>query len=183
MCEISRRLTFEKFCVIFRAARAAAAASAANIEAARARVTAAELVVGQTLMPAPFDGVVTNRTIAEGQLISPGQVTMSVVPERNAYVIANFKETQVEKMQPGQKVRIKVDAYPHLKVTGTVESLAPATGATFSLIPQDTATGNFTKIVQRIPVRIALDDAALDTGLMRSGLAVVATVIAKDVSE
>lgn len=162
------------------AAEAAAAASKANIEAARARVTAAELVVGQTLLPAPFDGIVTNRTISEGQLISPGQVTMSVVPENDAYVIANFKETQVENMLPGQKVRIKVDAYPHLKVTGTVESLAPATGATFSLIPQDTATGNFTKIVQRVPVRIAIDQSALDTGLMRSGLAVVATVITKD---
>ncbi len=104
---------------------------------------------------------------------------MSVVPKNNAYVIANFKETQVEKMVPGQAVNIKVDAYPHLDVTGTVESLAPATGATFSLIPQDTATGNFTKIVQRVPVRIAIDQQALDTGLMRSGLAVVATVIAK----
>ena len=165
------------------AAKAAAAASTASIAAARARLTGAELVVGQTLLPAPFDGIVTNRTIAEGQLISPGQVTMSVVPERGAYVIANFKETQVENMAPGQQVRIKVDAYPNLKVTGTVDSLAPATGATFSLMPQDTATGNFTKIVQRVPVRISLDDAALDTGLMRSGLAVVATVIAKDPGE
>ncbi len=161
------------------AAQAAAAASKANIEAARARVTGAQLVVDQTLLPAPFDGIVTNRTVSAGQLISPGQVTMSVVPENNAYVIANFKETQVEKMVPGQAVNIKVDAYPHLDVTGTVESLAPATGATFSLIPQDTATGNFTKIVQRVPVRIAIDQQALDTGLMRSGLAVVATVIAK----
>lgn len=162
------------------AAQAAAAASTANIEAARARLTGAELVVGQTILPAPFDGIVTNRTIAPGQLISPGQVTMSVVPERGSYVIANFKETQVENMLPGQKVRIEVDAYPSLDVTGTVESIAPATGATFSLIPQDTATGNFTKIVQRVPVRIALDEEALDTGLMRPGLAVVATVITKD---
>lgn len=161
------------------AAQAAAAASTANIQAARARLTGAELVVGQSILPAPFDGIVTNRTIAPGQLISPGQVTMSVVPERGSYVVANFKETQVENMAPGQRVRIEVDAYPDLHVTGTVDSIAPATGATFSLIPQDTATGNFTKIVQRVPVRIALDEEALDTGLMRPGLAVVATVITK----
>ena len=82
---------------------------------------------------------------------------MAIVTSTEAYVVANFKETQVAGMKPGQCVDIHIDAYPNMKVKGKVESLAPATGATFSLVPQDTATGNFTKIVQRVPVRIALD--------------------------
>jgi len=117
--------------------------------------------------------------VAEGQLLSPNQVALAIVPANDAYVIANFKETQVAQMKPGQCVNIHVDAYPSLKVTGKVASLAPATGATFSLVPQDTATGNFTKIVQRVPVRIAIDSQALQTGLLRSGLQVVATVSTK----
>ena len=112
-------------------------------------------------------------------MLSPGQQALSIVPVDQAYVIANFKETQVEKMRPGQKVALHVDAYPDLRVEGIVDSLAPASGAQFSLIPQDTATGNFTKIVQRVPVRVAISKAALDTGLMRPGLSVEAVVTVK----
>ena len=104
---------------------------------------------------------------------------VSVVPVSEAYVVANFKETQVERMLPGQKVRLHVDAYPDLKVEGTVDSISPATGGQFSLIPMDTATGNFTKIVQRVPVRVRISNEALSTGLMRPGLSVEATVIAR----
>jgi membrane fusion protein (multidrug efflux system) len=157
-------------------ARQELTAAQAAVAAARARLEAASLDLGRTQIRAPIDGVVANRVVAQGQLLSPGQTAMSIVPADNAYVVANFKETQVERMLPGQRVRLKVDAYPGLKVEGCVESLSPATGGTFSLIPQDTATGNFTKIVQRVPVRIALSREALDTGLMRSGLAVLATV-------
>lgn len=159
---------------------AAAQSAAAKVEAARARLAAAELDLERTQVRAPVDGVVANRTVAQGQLLAPGQPALSIVPVGQAYVIANFKETQVEKMKPGQKVRLHVDAYPDLKVTGRVESLSPATGGTFSLIPQDTATGNFTKIVQRVPVRIAIDPEAQASGLMRSGLAVVATVSTRE---
>ncbi len=157
-------------------ARQELAAVQASVAAARARLEAASLDLGRTQIRAPVDGVVANRVVAQGQLLSPGQTAMSIVPADDAYVVANFKETQVERMVPGQRVRLKVDAYPGMKVEGCVQSLSPATGATFSLIPQDTATGNFTKIVQRVPVRVAISQEALDTGLMRSGLAVVATV-------
>jgi membrane fusion protein, multidrug efflux system len=160
-------------------AEAAAQSAVAKIAAAKARLESAELDLGRTEIRAPIDGVVANKVVAEGQLLSPNQVALAIVPAKDAYVIANFKETQVAKMKPGQCVAIHVDAYPGLKVKGHVVSLAPATGATFSLVPQDTATGNFTKIVQRVPVRIAIDGESLATGLLRSGLAVVATVSTK----
>ena len=162
-------------------AKAVVAGAEAQVEAAQARVDAAKLDATRTELRAPFDGVVANRVVAEGQLLSPGQQTMSIVPVSEAYVIANFKETQVERMREGQEVDLHVDAYPDLKVTGTLDSVAPATGGQFSLIPMDTATGNFTKIVQRVPVRIKISDEALASGLMRPGLSVEATVIAKGV--
>ncbi|MBI1360347.1 MAG: HlyD family efflux transporter periplasmic adaptor subunit [Alphaproteobacteria bacterium] len=166
------------------ATTASATSADARVEAARAKLEAAELDLGRTQIRAPISGIVGNRVVATGQLLSPGQVAMSIVPASEAYVIANYKETQVQHMKRGQRVTLTVDAYPGLKVKGHVESIAPATGSTFSLIPQDTATGNFTKIVQRVPVRIAIDDKkALDEGLMRSGLAVVATVSTKPVKE
>jgi membrane fusion protein (multidrug efflux system) len=158
---------------------AAAASADAKVEAAKAKLEAAELDLGRTEIRAPVDGVVANKNVIEGQLLSPNQATLAIVTSSEAYVVANFKETQVAQMKPGQCADIHVDAYPSLKVKGKVESLAPATGATFSLVPQDTATGNFTKIVQRVPVRIALDKEALSSGLLRSGLAVVATVSTK----
>jgi membrane fusion protein, multidrug efflux system len=159
--------------------QAAAQSAEAKVLAAKARLEAAELDLGRTEIRAPVDGAIANKNVIEGQLLSPNQVAMAIVTGTEAYVVANFKETQVAKMAPGQCVHIHVDAYPNLKVTGKVQSLAPATGATFSLVPQDTATGNFTKIVQRVPVRISLDQAALDSGLMRAGIMVVATVSTK----
>ncbi|MCB2059528.1 MAG: HlyD family secretion protein, partial [Novosphingobium sp.] len=124
----------------------------------------------RTELRAPFDGVVANKVVAEGQLLNPGQQTMSIVPVSEAYVVANFKETQVERMLPGQKVRLHVDAYPDLKVEGTVDSISPATGGQFSLIPMDTATGNFTKIVQRVPVRIRIDAGPAARKVLAPGL-------------
>jgi membrane fusion protein (multidrug efflux system) len=157
------------------------AAAQAGVAEAEARLAAARLDSGRAEIRAPIAGVIANKTISEGQLLNPGQQTMAIVPLDKAYVVANFKETQVERMRPGQRVELSVDAYPGLKVEGTVDSIAPASGAQFSLIPQDTATGNFTKIVQRIPVRIALSPDALATGLMRPGLSVEATVTVKPV--
>lgn len=159
---------------------AASQSALAKVDAAKAKLESAELDLGRTEIRAPIDGVVANRVVAEGQLLSPNQVAMAIVPEKDAYIIANFKETQIAKMKPGQRVDIHVDAYPSLKVKGAVDSLAPNTGATFSLLPQDTATGNFTKIVQRVPVRIKIDDESLASGLLRSGLAVVVTVSTKE---
>lgn len=164
------------------AAQAAVASADARVAAAEARVTSAELDTGRAEIRAPIAGIVANKTVSEGQLLNPGQQTMAIVPVDKAYVVANFKETQVARMHAGQPVELVVDAYPGLKVHGTVDSIAPASGAQFSLIPQDTATGNFTKIVQRIPVRIALAQDALETGLMRPGLSVEATVSVKPAS-
>jgi len=162
-------------------AQAAAQSAIAKIAAAKAKLEAAELDLGRTEIRAPIDGVVANKVVAEGQLLSPNQVALALVSTNDAYIVANFKETQIEKMKPGQEVDIHVDAYPSLKVKGHVVSIAPNTGATFSLVPQDTATGNFTKIVQRVPVRINIDNESLATGLLRSGLAVVVTVSTKPV--
>ncbi len=159
--------------------QAAAQSAVARIEAARAKLAAAELDLGRTEIRSPVTGTVANKTITEGQLLSPNQPALAIVTSGDAWVTANFKETQISEMRVGQCVRIHVDAYPSLHVTGTVESIAPNTGATFSLVPQDTATGNFTKIVQRVPVRIALDKEALASGLLRSGLQVAATVSTK----
>ncbi|MCA8901698.1 MAG: HlyD family secretion protein, partial [Hyphomonas sp.] len=116
------------------AAKAAVESANARIEAAKARVDAARIDATRTELRAPFDGVIANRMVAEGQLLNPGQQAMAVVPMSEAYVIANFKETQVARMLPGQTVRLHVDAYPGLHVEGAVDSIAPATGGQFSLI-------------------------------------------------
>ena len=149
------------------------------MEAARARLAAAELDLSRTRVTAPIDGVVTNKEVVEGQLLSPGRQAMAIVASDALWVIANFKETQISDMAPGQCATIRVDAYPDLKVEGVVDSIAPSTGATFSLVPQDTATGNFTKIVQRVPVKIMLDPASIASGRLRTGLQVTATVSTK----
>lgn len=160
-------------------AEAAALSADAKIEAARAKVTGAQLELDRTKIRAPMDGVVTKKDVVEGQILSPGRVALSIVSTGDVWVIANFKETQITEMRPGQCVNVHVDALPSLHVTGKIQSLSPSTGATFNLVPQDTATGNFTKIVQRVPVKIVLDKEALASGLLRSGLQVTATVSTK----
>ena len=129
-----------------------------------------------TVLKAPYDGVVGNRSVQEGDLVSPGQKLMALVPTQSLYIDANFKETQIQHLVPGSKVKVHIDAYSDDAVTGTVESLAPASGSVFSLLPPENATGNFTKIIQRVPVRIALPKEALDSGRMRAGLSVVVDV-------
>jgi membrane fusion protein (multidrug efflux system) len=129
----------------------------------------------RTVIKAPIDGVVGNRAVRVGQYVKPGSPLLSLVPTA-MHVVANFKETQLDRMRPGQQVAISVDAFPSRKLIGTVESFAPASGAEFSLLPAENATGNFTKIVRRVPVRIALPADNPLQGLLRPGLSVVVDV-------
>ncbi|HTO60891.1 MAG TPA: HlyD family secretion protein [Bradyrhizobium sp.] len=152
-------------------------AEIAQATAAVARATAieqqAELNLGYTTISAPIDGVVGNRTLRTGQFVQAGTQLMSLVPSRGAYVVANFKETQLTHVGKGQAVDIEVDMFPGRVVHGHVDSLAPASGQEFALLPPDNATGNFTKVVQRIPVKIALDDTAIE---LRPGMSVIPTI-------
>jgi membrane fusion protein (multidrug efflux system) len=123
-----------------------------------------------------LDGVVGNRSAHMGGYASAGAQLVSLVPARGLWVDANFKEDQLAEMQPGDRVTITADVLPGAKITGEVASLAPASGAVFSILPAENATGNFTKIVQRVPVRILLDGSAGALGLLRPGLSVTAAV-------
>ena len=152
-------------------------AEIAQATAAIARATAlekqAELNLGYTTISAPIDGVVGNRTLRTGQFVQAGTQLMSLVPASGAYVVANFKETQLTHVGKGQAVDLEVDMFPGQIVHGHVDSLAPASGQEFALLPPDNATGNFTKVVQRIPVKIALDDTSI---ALRPGMSVIPTI-------
>jgi membrane fusion protein (multidrug efflux system) len=148
----------------------------AKREQARANLRLAKNDLDNTLIRAPIAGVVGNRAGRTGQYVKPGTQLVSLVPLPYVYVTANFKETQLTRMRLGQPVEIHVDAYPEKILTGRIESFSPASGAQFSLLPPDNATGNFTKIVQRVPVRIALPADEPLTRLLRPGLSVTATV-------
>ncbi|GAB2175083.1 HlyD family secretion protein [Dongia sp. agr-C8] len=149
-------------------------AEAKQMEAA-ATLKLAEINLDRTVIKAPIDGVVGNRGVRVGQYVKAGTQLLSLVPTE-VHVVANFKETQLDRMRPGQEVAISVDAFPSEKLIGTVESFAPASGAEFSLLPAENATGNFTKIVRRVPVRIALPADNPLHGLLRPGLSVVVDV-------
>ncbi|MGE8132273.1 HlyD family secretion protein [Novosphingobium subterraneum] len=138
-------------------ARAQAGQSAAQIKAAQAQREAASTDLETTRIAAPIGGKIGNSTVRVGQFVQPGQRLMTIVPTEAIYVEANFKETQIGLMRPGQPVTVHVDALPDVDFHGTVESITPGTGANFSLIPPQNATGNFTKIVQRVPVRIRIN--------------------------
>ena len=159
------------------------------VEAQRARAELAtaeqkaERDLSFTDIRAPFDGVVGNKAVEIGQYTQPGIRLLALVPLDSAYVDANFKETQLGDIRPGQRVDVAVDALGGRTLAGSVVSLAPASGAQFALIPPDNATGNFTKVVQRIPVRIALDPAATQDGGLRPGLSVVVSVHTRDDKE
>jgi membrane fusion protein (multidrug efflux system) len=158
--------------------RAQAAQAEARQQNAAAAVALANNNLGYTVIRAPFDGIVGNRAVEPGQHVSPGtQVIALTPPAGKLYVVANFKETQLRDMRAGMKVRLIPDIDPGAAVDGRVNSLAPATGALFSLLPPENATGNFTKVVQRVPVKIALDPAeAAHAGWLRAGLSVTAEV-------
>ncbi|HEX9448101.1 MAG TPA: HlyD family secretion protein [Dongiaceae bacterium] len=138
----------------------------------------AELNLSYTTITAPVDGTVGARQLRVGQYVQAGSQLMAVVPLHAVYVLANFKETQLTHMRNGQKVEIEVDSFPGVKLSGHVDSLSPASGLEFALLPPDNATGNFTKIVQRIPVKIVLDDPT-EAGQLRSGMSVEPTIDTK----
>jgi membrane fusion protein (multidrug efflux system) len=161
----------------------------ANRDQARARRDHAEAALGMarhaladTVIRAPVDGIAANRAAQLGEQVRPGQPLIAIAPPpARQWVVANFKETQLARMRIGQPVRLTVDAIPDVALTGRLASLAPATGSQFSLLPPENATGNFTKVVQRVPVRIALDpEATAKLVLLRPGLSVVAEVDTRD---
>jgi membrane fusion protein, multidrug efflux system len=155
-------------------------------EAARQRtelMTALEMAernLSFTRVLAPFDGVVGNKAAQVGNFVQPGTRLMALVPVNDSYVDANFKETQLADIRPGQKVDVAIDALDGRVVEGVVSSISPASGAQFSLLPPDNATGNFTKVVQRVAVRITFPEEVLKEALLRPGLSVVATVHTRD---
>ena len=174
-------------------AKAAIVAALANVDVLKAQQseasgTLAELQTAQakaerdlsfTLIRAPIDGVIGNRSVQTGDYVQPGQRFASLVPLDEVYIDANFKETQLGRLRPGQPVSVTVDALPEHDIVGTVASMSPASGSTFSLLPLDNATGNFTKIVQRIPVRIKVPADVAARRLLRPGMSVVVSVNTK----
>ena len=159
------------------AAEAGWTGASARANSARAARDRAALDLSYTRILAPRTGVVSRKTVELGQYVQAGQALLSVVPLDDIWVVANLKETEIRDVNPGDKAEIEVDAYPGRKFSGHVESLSPATGARFSLLPPDNATGNFTKVVQRIPVRIRVDGPVDATHPLRPGMSVKATVV------
>jgi len=160
-------------------ARAGVRVALARLEAAQAARDNAALQLSYTTVTAPVSGVVSKKMVELGQLVQPGQQLMSVVADTGVWVTANFKETQLSDMHVGQKVDIEVDAYGGYDAEGVVQSLSPATGAKFALLPPDNATGNFTKVVQRVPVRIAITKGPGADRPLRPGMSVTVHVQTK----
>lgn len=147
-----------------------------EVKTARTNVEKAERDLGFTEIRAPFDGILTERQIEVGSYVVPGSRIGTLVPVAKVYVGANFKETQVADIRPGAHVNIRVDAWPKEVLSGTVNSMAAGTGQVFSLLPASNATGNFTKIVQRVPVRIEIDEKDRDRLPLRPGMSVLVEV-------
>jgi membrane fusion protein (multidrug efflux system) len=172
------------------AAKAAADSAVAQVQADAAQVSAAEAKVRQmganldfaklqesyVTVAAPASGAVSRKNVEVGQYVQAGQPLLAIVSDGAPWVVANYKETQLKKMRVGQPVDIEVDAYPKHVFRGKVDSIAAATGAKFSLLPPDNATGNFTKVVQRVPVKIVLDGPGDPQRPLRAGMSVTATV-------
>jgi membrane fusion protein (multidrug efflux system) len=198
--QVSSRQSLEQAQAAFEQANASVQAATAALESATANVgvlkaqqeearrtlkqletalAKAERDLSFTVIRAPFDGVIGNRAMQVGDYVQPTQRLASLVPLDAIYIDANFKETQLSRLQPGQPVRVSVDAYPEHDLEGKVASVAPASGSVFSLLPPDNATGNFTKVVQRLPVRILLPAAVAEQSLLRPGMSVVVSVNTK----
>jgi len=158
---------------VLRAELAQAQAALARAEAAQHQ---AELNLSYTTIVSPIDGVIGNRTLRIGQYVQAGTQLMAVVPTQAAYIVANYKETQLTYVRAGQPVQIQVDTFPGQLFRGRVDSLSPASGQEFALLPPDNATGNFTKVVQRIPVKIVLNPESPLTVVLRPGMSVYPTI-------
>lgn len=172
------------------AAKAAVSSAKANLEVLKAQKVEAEstrkeleaalakaqLDLDATVLRAPFDGVIGNKGVEVGDYVTAGKRLAALVPDSGAYVDANFKETQLRTLRPGQSVDVILDADPDHPIVGTVESIAPAAGQVFSLLPPENATGNFTKIVQRVPVRVRVPASVLESGRLRPGLSAEVTI-------
>jgi membrane fusion protein, multidrug efflux system len=156
--------------------RSNAQTAAARVQQAQAMLQQAELNLQHALVQAPIDGIISQRKVELGQYVQVGQPLLAIVPLHNVWVTANFKENQLKNIRTGQKASISIDAYGGRKYKGHVESIAAATGARFSLLPPENATGNFVKVVQRVPVKIVIDRGQDDAPPLRPGLSVIATV-------
>ncbi len=159
--------------------KAQAGAAEARLKEARAALERAKIDLSYTTVLAPEDGVVSKKSVQPGQVIQANQPLLALVPLEDIWVTANFKETQLNHMRIGQPAIISVDAYGGRKFRGHVESFSPATGARFSLLPPENATGNYVKVVQRVPVRIALNKGENPQHVLRPGMSVTATVITR----
>jgi membrane fusion protein (multidrug efflux system) len=164
--EAAARLTVNDVDSLVIQAQSRATVAHAQVAVAQAARDSALLDVSYTRITAPQDGVVSKRSVGVGQMVSIGQTVVQFVPQQQVWVTAHFKETQLAHLKPGQRVDVSVDAAPSAKVVGVVDSFSGATGARFALLPPDNATGNFTKVVQRVPVRIRLTQVPADVALM-----------------
>ena len=163
--------------------KAAVAQAVAQVQAAQANVRQAQIDLGHTLIRSSIAGRVGDKSVRLGQYVQPGTRLMSIVPTQKLYVTANFKENQIGRMRIGQPVTISVDALQDADIHGRVESFAPGTGAQFALLPPENATGNFTKIVQRVPVRISVDAGSAARQILVPGLSVTVTVDTRSAEE
>lgn len=161
------------------AIRARASSAEARVKQAQAAVRQAQLNLEYTTVKAPVRGIVSRKSVEPGQVVQQGQPLMTIIPLERIWITANFKETQLADMRAGQRVTVEVDAYGSREFTGKVDSIAAATGARFSLLPPDNATGNFVKVVQRVPVKIVLDEGQDAEHLLRPGMSVTPTVYTK----
>lgn len=156
------------------------ALSSAMVKQREAELELSKTQLENTIIVAPFDGIISKKSVEIGQYLQMGSPICSAVDAGNLYVSANFKETQIENMRAGQEVEIKVDAFPKVKIKGTLQSFGGATGAKFSLLPPDNSTGNFVKVTQRVPVRISITDFPKEmTGILLPGLSVIVDVKSK----
>ncbi len=146
---------------------------------AETAVKQAQLNLDYATVKSPVKGIVSKKSVEPGQVVQPGQPLMTVIPLDRIWITANFKETQLAAMRPGQRVTVKVDAYGGREFNGKVDSIAAATGSRFSLLPPDNATGNFVKVVQRVPVKILLDDGQDKEDVLRPGMSVTPTIYTK----
>lgn len=154
--------------------------AARTADEARTQLARAERDLAFTEIRAPVSGVLGNRAVQVGSYVTPGSRLAALIPLGTVHIDANFKETQLASIRPGQVVRLEIDAYPGLEVPASVESIAPASGSQYSLLPPENATGNFTKIVQRVPVRVKVDPEVAAKGFLRPGMSVVVKVDTRD---